>query len=89
MCPLMSLQAPKLRESLVTLGTGIRFLSSVNSHVSPQVLCLGEGLCTLGARVRGHATVGSLVYLKVTGLGECCVTNVAGEELFFSMGQVV
>ena len=34
-CPLVSLQATKLRESLVTLGAGIRFLSGVDSHVPP------------------------------------------------------
>ena len=37
-CPLVTLQPPRLRESLVTLGAGIRFLSGVDSTVSPQVL---------------------------------------------------
>ena len=37
-CPLVSLQVSILRESLVTLGAEKRFLPSVNSHVSPQVL---------------------------------------------------
>ena len=33
--------------------------------------------------------MGSLMCLKATGMGEIFVTNVAGEELFSSMGQVV
>ena len=37
-CPLVTLQVTRLRESLVTLGAGIWFFSSVDSHVSPQVL---------------------------------------------------
>ena len=36
-CPLVTLQIIRLRESLVTLGAGIRFLPSVDSYVSPQV----------------------------------------------------
>ena len=32
MCPLVNLQVPRLREGLVTLGTGIWFLSGVDSH---------------------------------------------------------
>jgi hypothetical protein len=43
-CPLVSLQDTRLRESLATLRAGIRFLSGVNSHMSPQVSWLGEGL---------------------------------------------
>ena len=38
MCPLVTLQVNRHRESLVTLVAGIRFLSGVDSHVSPQVL---------------------------------------------------
>ena len=86
MCPLVLLQVTILRESLVTLGAGIRFLSGVDSHVSPQAVWPGEGLCTLGAGVRPLAIMGSLVCLQVTGLGERFVTNGAGEELFPSMG---
>ena len=37
-CPLVNLQDPIERESLVTLGTGINFLPSVDSHVNHQVL---------------------------------------------------
>ena len=36
-CPLVTLQIPRLDESLATLGTGIRFLPGMNSHVPPQV----------------------------------------------------
>ena len=36
-CLLVILKDPRLRESLITLGTGIRFLPGVNYHVSPQV----------------------------------------------------
>ena len=36
-CPLVSLQVPRIRENLVTLGAGIRLLSGMDSHVSPQV----------------------------------------------------
>ena len=37
MVPLVNLQFPRLRKSLVTLGTGIWFLAGVDSYVSPQV----------------------------------------------------
>ena len=37
-CPLVTIQASRLRESLVTLGAGIRFLPGVHSNVPPQVL---------------------------------------------------
>ena len=40
-CPFVPLQAPILRESLVTLGAGVRFFFGVNSHVNPQVLWTG------------------------------------------------
>ena len=36
-CPLVTLQVTRHRESLATLGAGIRFLSGVDSQVSPQV----------------------------------------------------
>ena len=36
----------RLRESLATQGAEIRFLPSVNSYVSLQVLCQGEVYCT-------------------------------------------
>ena len=82
----MILQTPRLRESLVTLEAGIRFLSGVDSHVSPQGSCPGEGLCTLKAGVRSLATVCPLVRLQVTGVGERLATGGAGEELFSSVG---
>ena len=33
-CPLVNLEVTRLRESLVTLGTGINFLSDVGFHAS-------------------------------------------------------
>ena len=36
-CSLVTLQIPRLRESLATLGAEIWFLSGVDSHVVPQV----------------------------------------------------
>ena len=37
-CPLVTLQVSRLRKCLATLGAGIRFLSRVNSHMSPKVV---------------------------------------------------
>ena len=37
-CPLVSLQVTRPKESLVTLGAGVLLLAGVNSHVSPQAL---------------------------------------------------
>ena len=89
MCPLVILQGTRPGESLVTLGAGIRFLSTVDSHVSPQGIWLGKGLGTLGAGVRSLANVGYFVCLQATGLGERFVTSSAKKGLFSSMGQVV
>ena len=78
MCPLVTLQVSGLREGLATLGTGIRFLSGVDFHVSPQAVYPGEGLCTLGAGIRLGATMCSLVFLQVRRLRESLATLGAG-----------
>ena len=89
MFPFVSLQVTRHRESLVTLGARIRFLSGVNSHVSPQGVWPGEGLCTLGAGVRLHATVCPLVSLQVIRPRESQVTLGTGIWFISSMYSLV
>ena len=90
-CPVVTLKpkVTRMRESLLFLGTEMRFLPDVDSCVDTQVNWLGEGLCTLGAGVLSLAIMSSLVCLQVTGLRERFVTNSAGEVLLFRWGQVV
>ena len=89
MCPLVFLQGTSVRESLVTLGTGIGLFSGVNSHVTPQVSFLGEGLCTFGAGIRSHASVYLLVLLHATRLREILVTLGTGIRFLSGMNSHV
>ena len=57
----VTLHISRPRESLVTLGAGIKFFSGVNFHVRTQVLSLEEGPSAFGARIRCHATMSPLV----------------------------
>ena len=74
-CPLVTLHGIRLRESLVTLVTWIRFLPGVSYHVSSQGNRPREGLCTLGAGVRSVSNVCPLVNIHVIRIRKPCHTG--------------
>ena len=78
MSPFMNLESPRNRESLATLGAGIRFFPGVTSHVNHQFLLPREGLYTHGTGIRLDVTVSPLVTLQSTIIGESNVTLGAG-----------
>ena len=73
----MSIQAVKSGEFFVTFMARIRFLPSVDPHMSLIILRLGECLVTFLAYIWFLSSKDPHVFPDVTRLGECVFTFLA------------
>ena len=79
MCSNMNHQVLRLRESLVTVSTGVMFLGHVSFYMFPQVSYHGKSLSTLRAGEGLLSCMDTTVFVQGARLGKGLVTGGAGE----------